>query len=276
MKKSGAYYRISRYNFHQGYTFPTVSPCILPAILSIFRIMASKSKSIYTFLERKIAGGEFKPGDRLPSESELCREFDVSRGPVRAALDQLTAIGLIKKRKGGGSFVTEQDSSSFLNIVLPTLRFNSNDYREILEMRCALDKLIIELCLEHHDKNDYQELDAVMMEMEKKRRADDFFNLDRTFHTILSSLTGNRLVHNINLMIWDLLQHYPKQEIYEDDLTEQITAHRMIHSFIKENDAELAVLYTLRNLNKLMKRDRQKQDPSEDTHRWNPWLYDTL
>ena len=238
--------------------------------------MASKSKSIYNFLERKIAGGDFRPGDKLPSEAELCEKFKVSRGPVRAALDQLTAIGLIKKRKGGGSFVTEQDSSSFLNIVLPSLRFNSNDYREILEMRCALDKLVIELCLEHHDKNDYQELDSIMEEMEKKKRADNFFNLDRTFHTILSSLTGNRLVHNINLMIWDLLQHYPKQEIYEEDLTGQITAHRMIHNFIKENDAELAVLYSLRNLKKMMRRDHQKQEPSEDTHRWNPWLYDTL
>lgn len=238
--------------------------------------MGSKSTKIYNFLERKIAKGEFKTGDKLPSESELCAEFKVSRGPVRTALDQLTAIGLVKKRKGGGSYVTEQDSSDFLNVVLPSLRFNTNDYKEILELRGSLDKLIIELCLNHHEKNDYQELDSIMLEMEKKLSMDQFFNLDRTFHTILSSLTDNRLVHNVNLLIWDLLQHYPKEEIYSADKEMHIAFCKKIYGFIKDNDPELAVLYTLRYLKKLMNRDEQNQDPSQDQHRWNPWLYETL
>ncbi len=52
-----------------------------------------------------IARGEFKPGDKLPSESAVCREFGVSRTTVRQALQLLTQQGLIFSSHGKGSFV---------------------------------------------------------------------------------------------------------------------------------------------------------------------------
>ncbi len=239
--------------------------------------MESKSEIIYSFLEQKISRGEYKPGDRLPSEAELCSEFKVSRGPVRAALDQLRAIGLVNKIKGGGSYVSEQDSSNFLNVVLPTLKMGSGDFDEILELRCSLDKLIIDLCLKSHGSNDYRELDSVMAAMEKKRGKEDIYNLARAFHTILSGLCGNSLVHNINLLLWDMLQHYPRELNQGKKRDELIADHRKIYDCIKENDAELAGIYSVRHLQKLMSKGRKKQlSEDEEHHRWNPWLYDTL
>lgn len=52
-----------------------------------------------------IARGEYKPGDKLPSESVMCREFGVSRTTVRQALQLLTQQGLIFSAHGRGSFV---------------------------------------------------------------------------------------------------------------------------------------------------------------------------
>jgi DNA-binding GntR family transcriptional regulator len=46
-----------------------------------------------------------KPGDKLPSEAELSREFDVNRLTVRRALDELNQRGLIETVRGKGSFV---------------------------------------------------------------------------------------------------------------------------------------------------------------------------
>ena len=57
-------------------------------------------------LRRQIAEGMYRPGDRVPSEAELCAQFGVSRITVRAALDQLVDAGLLWRQRGKGTFVT--------------------------------------------------------------------------------------------------------------------------------------------------------------------------
>jgi GntR family transcriptional regulator len=56
-------------------------------------------------LREEIDSGNWRPGDLLPGEPELCRDFDVSRTVVRQALKELTYEGLIVRRKGKGTFV---------------------------------------------------------------------------------------------------------------------------------------------------------------------------
>ncbi|MBK8019973.1 MAG: GntR family transcriptional regulator [Chloroflexi bacterium] len=56
-------------------------------------------------LRGRMKDGTWGPGDRLPSEAELCAMFNVSRTVIRQALQDLIHEGLIKRRKGKGSFV---------------------------------------------------------------------------------------------------------------------------------------------------------------------------
>ena len=56
-------------------------------------------------LRAAIAAGEFRPGDALPSESEINATFSVSRATARASLDRLRQEGLISRHSGRGSFV---------------------------------------------------------------------------------------------------------------------------------------------------------------------------
>jgi len=58
-------------------------------------------------LRGKIESGELKPGEALPSESELCSMFEVSRTVVRQALDKLCQDGIIYKKRGKGTFVAK-------------------------------------------------------------------------------------------------------------------------------------------------------------------------
>lgn len=60
---------------------------------------------LYEKLHGAILSGTYQPGDKLPSENDLCRTFGVSRVTVRAALAQLVSEGLITKRQGKGAFV---------------------------------------------------------------------------------------------------------------------------------------------------------------------------
>lgn len=66
----------------------------------------------------KIANNEYKPGDKIPSEKELCNLFEVSRITVSTALKELAKEGYVYRAKGRGTFVKnstdEENLSSFI------------------------------------------------------------------------------------------------------------------------------------------------------------------
>lgn len=67
----------------------------------------SLAAKISSALRRDLSEGVFRPGDRLPSESALTREYSVSRTVVREAIAILRADGLVEARKGAGVFAIE-------------------------------------------------------------------------------------------------------------------------------------------------------------------------
>ena len=59
----------------------------------------------YQDLLRRIENGEFRPDDRLPTEEQLCREYEVSLITVRRAVAELARAGIARRRHGLGTFV---------------------------------------------------------------------------------------------------------------------------------------------------------------------------
>ena len=60
-----------------------------------------------TQIREKIENGEYKPGDKLPSETALCDQFAISRMTVKQAMDSLVNEGVVYRKKGSGSFVAD-------------------------------------------------------------------------------------------------------------------------------------------------------------------------
>ena len=67
-------------------------------------------------LRQRMLEGDYLPGARLPSESELSKEFGVSRATVRTVLARMEAEGLILRKQGDGTYVNEhiQDVNTHL------------------------------------------------------------------------------------------------------------------------------------------------------------------
>lgn len=68
-------------------------------------------RQIKGLITRSLQGGEWKPGELIPSETELAARFGVSQGTVRKAIDELAAENLVVRRQGRGTFVaTHQEA----------------------------------------------------------------------------------------------------------------------------------------------------------------------
>jgi GntR family phosphonate transport system transcriptional regulator len=65
-------------------------------------------KSITATLEGEIAGGNYRPGDKLPTEAALSSRFGVNRHTVRRALADMAERGIVHSRRGAGVFVAAE------------------------------------------------------------------------------------------------------------------------------------------------------------------------
>ena len=71
---------------------------------------------LYGQILERIMSGALKEGDKLPSESEICRSSQVSRPTVREALMRLNADGLITTRQGSGTFVRQRPPDNLTHL----------------------------------------------------------------------------------------------------------------------------------------------------------------
>lgn len=71
-----------------------------------------KYEQVVTAFTDAIQRGEFKPGQRLPAESELCAHLPVSLGTVQRAMSRLVARGLVIRNRRTGTFVADRQSQA--------------------------------------------------------------------------------------------------------------------------------------------------------------------
>lgn len=71
-----------------------------------------KYRRVYEHLRERIDRGMYQAGQKVPSEAQLMRCFDVSRTTVIRALRDLETAGLLHRRRGAGSFVAERPGAT--------------------------------------------------------------------------------------------------------------------------------------------------------------------
>jgi GntR family transcriptional repressor for pyruvate dehydrogenase complex len=121
-----------------------------------------KSERVVAELERQILDGSLAPGDRLPTEGELCDILNVSRSVVRDAIRTLVARGLITVRQGHGTTVSYPDDSNLAHALLLIVARSDLTIGQLLDARKALDLALLPLLVEGGRTEDWDELDSLV------------------------------------------------------------------------------------------------------------------
>jgi GntR family transcriptional regulator, transcriptional repressor for pyruvate dehydrogenase complex len=115
-------------------------------------------------IRRAILSGQFRPGDRLPTEREMAQQFGVSRVTVRDALRALEANGLVRVKVGGqgGPYVAEPDISLLSDSIGTHLHLRGTTFQELAEARQALETTAARLAAQRATQEDLAALEAAI------------------------------------------------------------------------------------------------------------------
>lgn len=216
----------------------------------------SLSEAIAEQIGNLIASGTLKPGARLPTESELIKQFGVGRSTVREALKSLAMAGLIETRRRGGTYVTES-YTGFLNDRLNWATvFSDREFQDIMEVRLALESQAAYLAAERANPKARAQLaqivDSLEGSLDDPERAASY---DLQFHVAVAEASQNPILLNLIHSIRNLIQEYIRVGYTnQPDLTDY-AEHRGILKAIEAKDPERAGREMTRHL--ALTRDRR-------------------
>ncbi|HMS27873.1 MAG TPA: FadR/GntR family transcriptional regulator [Burkholderiaceae bacterium] len=151
-------------------------------------------------LANSIRNNEIKPGDKLPSESEIMRRFDVSRTVVREAISQLQANRMVDTRHGVGTFALSPLVST--NFRLSEVDLGTvADVIALLELRISLETEAAGLAAQRRTDANLVAMQHLLDDYQNAVQQDaDTVPSDFGFHLEVAKATGNR--HFADLMMY--------------------------------------------------------------------------
>ncbi|MCG8918309.1 FCD domain-containing protein [Actinokineospora sp. PR83] len=139
-----------------------------------------------------IAGGEWKVGERIPTEPELVAALGVGRNTVREAVRALSHAGLLEVRQGDGTFV--RATSEFSGAVR---RLAGTELRDVLQVRRILEVEGARMAAEHRTEADLTELTELLAQRDRSMVAKDYeagVDQDAAFHIAVVRCSHNALL----------------------------------------------------------------------------------
>jgi GntR family transcriptional repressor for pyruvate dehydrogenase complex len=145
-----------------------------------------------------IVDRRLKPGDRLPSETELATRFAVSRQTIREALRTLEQAGFLatpKKGAMGGTTVQNTIAQAIGSLFMDALRMETVSIDEVNVARKAIEGIIVGFAIENAQDEDIRLLEDSLAEavtaIEEGRMSTDS---DLEFHRLVARASGNQVL----------------------------------------------------------------------------------
>ncbi len=155
----------------------------------------------------RIINGRYRPGDTLPNEDALCREFDVSRGVVREAMKVLVQKGLVVLRPRTGTRVRPRREWNLFDPDVLLWKYRSGEKEafidNIMEMRRIIESEAAMRAASRAGEREvnrirhvYEEMEAMIMAQDEALW-EDCVLLDMQFHMAILESCGNELIAQI-------------------------------------------------------------------------------
>jgi DNA-binding FadR family transcriptional regulator len=153
----------------------------------------------------RILSGEYKPGDRLPTEASLCALYEVSRPVLREATRVLVAKGLVMSKQRAGAIVRPRNEWHLLDPDVLYWLIQTKPQPEFVEtlltVRRIFEPAVAALAAKVASAETLQGVAEAYAGMEAAKTPDELLEPDLAFHRRIAEATGNDLLGYIGNML---------------------------------------------------------------------------
>lgn len=184
------------------------------------------SNSLFVQIQKDILSSKIKPGSKL-TEQNLCKQYSVSRTPVREAFRQLESDGLIENIPNRGAFV---------------IGLSRRDISDLFDLRKIFETQAVEWAILRMDEDEIDTLSENIEFMEfytLKRDVEKVLHFNSLFHNIIYKGTKNRMLYQTLSSYQTYLKHSAPPKTFSDDyLGTILQEHKAIfEAFAQKNPA---------------------------------------
>ena len=215
-----------------------------------FKKLEYQKKREYVAIQimEAIQRGEFKIGEKLPSEQAMAESIGVSRPSIREALGALRIMGVIETLNGVGTVVKKDrfDLMTGIGSELSSILGHEGNTFEVLEARKVLEPAVAVYALENIDDEHLSRIETVLNKMAKAAEIKDYNEYHETnkrFHLLIASAAQNSFLSNsVNSLLHlftdsdfgaEMRRRYLTDDSY---IIESINVHRKIFDCLKRRD----------------------------------------
>lgn len=202
------------------------------------------SRLVAERLLQQIRSGELRPGQRLPTELDLVREFGVGRSSVREALQSLVVIGAVDVRPRRGAIVQSIGGTDFrLNRALAPL-LESDTLLELSEMRRIVEPEVAALAAQRIDPDGLVAAKAAQEELAAAAdplEPDAFIRADLAFHEAVAQAARNSVILGTMRELQELLRASRTRTMHAPGaIARTIDGHTRIYRALVDADPDAA------------------------------------
>lgn len=197
-------------------------------------------------IKKLIFQGVFKPGDKLPPETEIAHQFNVSRQTIREAMRILEQSGFITIQQGanGGPLIVDTILNRLSNLFIDAFYFKNISPNELTEARFDIEKVMLHHVIARADDADIEALkNNVRTAKEKISTNHSAFAENIAFHTLLAKASKNYIYVIVTEAMMAVVSdfHSKKEGKFDFKRSNKITQyHETILDAIIERNLETA------------------------------------
>ncbi len=193
--------------------------------------------SVFNEIRKYIIENKLEPGDKLPTEQELCNMMGISRNALREAIKAFEIMGIIESKPSIGIIIQDFNMDFiFQSMLYYLIAEDEKLIHEILEVRKVLELGFIEQSYDNISKEDLKELDSVLEKMKEKYNNNElFYEEDHQFHKLLFRNLGNKTLESIFDAAWNVNEEF-NLEVKQTYLSSTYAEHLEIYKALKAGD----------------------------------------